>query len=272
MILRRRGNRGRREVRDQLSRRPGRGRSPAARVARCPRRSSARRACRRIAAAANPGRERSSGPRRRRRSSAAAACDRRRESRRRRVRNRRCRGRCRAGARRTRATRCSASSACAISFERPPRGPDECRPQRQILGRVARHRELREQHEIGVRLPGFHEPADDPVAVPVEVADDAVDLGERESLSSVLVRVFSSRSKTLARIALPPAGNRSRQRRRNRRNGEPDDPSGCSALWPDHAEHRRGHEERDQDHSRRRVGAHGGEDNALTPQLARPLT
>ena len=72
---------------------------------------------------------------------------------------------------------------------------DERRAQQQVLRRVAGDRELREEDEVGAGVPRRGEPVEDAGPVAVEIADDAVDLGERESH----FEVFSSRSKTLAR-------------------------------------------------------------------------
>ena len=44
-------------------------------------------------------------------------------------------------------------------LDRAPRGPDERRPQQQILGRVAGDRELGEEHEIGAGAARLAEPA-----------------------------------------------------------------------------------------------------------------
>ena len=59
--------------------------------------------------------------------------------------------------------------------------PDEARPKQEILGRIARHGELREDGEIGVVALCLLEAVEDQCAVAVEVADDRIDLGERES-------------------------------------------------------------------------------------------
>ena len=56
----------------------------------------------------------------------------------------------------------------------------EARPQEQVLGRVARDRELGKDDEIGLLVLGLREPPANPLRVAVEVADDGVDLGERE--------------------------------------------------------------------------------------------
>ena len=53
-------------------------------------------------------------------------------------------------------------------------------PQQQVLRRVAGHGELGEEHEIGAGVARLVEAGEDQLAVPVEVADDGVDLGERE--------------------------------------------------------------------------------------------
>ena len=52
--------------------------------------------------------------------------------------------------------------------------------EQEILGRVAGDGQLGEEHEVGARGPRLLEPGHDLLPVPVEVADDRVDLGERE--------------------------------------------------------------------------------------------
>jgi hypothetical protein len=61
-----------------------------------------------------------------------------------------------------------------------PRGTYEARPQKQVLGRVAGHRELREDDEVGLGGTRLGEEGEDLVAVSLEVPDDGVQLGERE--------------------------------------------------------------------------------------------
>src|SRR5512132_1644040 len=56
----------------------------------------------------------------------------------------------------------------------------EARPQQQVLRRVARDRELREDDEVGLLFLRLCQPPSDPLRVAVEIADDGVDLGERE--------------------------------------------------------------------------------------------
>ena len=65
--------------------------------------------------------------------------------------------------------------------QRPLGRADEARAKEQVLGRVARDGELGKEHEIGAGLFRLVEAAEDAVPVPVEVADDRVDLGEREA-------------------------------------------------------------------------------------------
>ena len=62
-----------------------------------------------------------------------------------------------------------------------PRRADEAGAEQQVLGRVAGDHELGEEDEIGARVTGAAEPLDDAGRVAVEVADDAIDLGECES-------------------------------------------------------------------------------------------
>ena len=65
-------------------------------------------------------------------------------------------------------------------LERALRRADEPGPQQEVLGRVAGDGELREEDEVGARLAGLLEPAQDLLPVPVQVADDGVDLCECE--------------------------------------------------------------------------------------------
>ena len=60
------------------------------------------------------------------------------------------------------------------------RGAHEARPQEQILGRIARDRELGEDDEVGARTAGLLEPRNDQFAVPLEVPDRRIDLRERQ--------------------------------------------------------------------------------------------
>jgi hypothetical protein len=63
-------------------------------------------------------------------------------------------------------------------LDRRSRLPDEARPQEQVLGRVAGDGELGEDDEIGARVARRLEVAQDALAVPLEVADDRVELGQ----------------------------------------------------------------------------------------------
>ena len=56
---------------------------------------------------------------------------------------------------------------------------DEGGAKQEILRRIARDRELREDDELGARVACLGDPPDDAVSVAVEVADGRVDLGER---------------------------------------------------------------------------------------------
>ena len=60
-------------------------------------------------------------------------------------------------------------------------GTDEAGSQEEILRRVARDGELREEDEVGAAGARLVETLEDPAPVPVEVADDRVHLHERES-------------------------------------------------------------------------------------------
>ena len=66
--------------------------------------------------------------------------------------------------------------ACAPRATKPGR-------EEQVLGRVAGDRELGEEDEVGAGLLRLAEPAEDPLAVPVEVADGGVDLGAARAAS-----------------------------------------------------------------------------------------
>ena len=68
----------------------------------------------------------------------------------------------------------------AICPQRLGGGADEARSQQQVLRRVAGHRELGKERELGAGAARLLEPREDGGAVAVEVADDGVDLGERE--------------------------------------------------------------------------------------------
>ena len=79
--------------------------------------------------------------------------------------------------------------------DRPARGADERGPQQQILGRVAGDGELREEDEVGAGGARLGEGAAIRSRVAVDVADDGVHLGERESHSLPSSAVFSSGGK-----------------------------------------------------------------------------
>jgi hypothetical protein len=53
--------------------------------------------------------------------------------------------------------------------------------EQQVLGRVARRRELREQDDLRARVAGAGDVLADPGRVALEVADARVDLGEGET-------------------------------------------------------------------------------------------
>ena len=64
--------------------------------------------------------------------------------------------------------------------ERPLRRLEEAGPQQEILRWVARDGELGEEDELGAGCARLVESGQDPVAVAVQVADDGVDLSERQ--------------------------------------------------------------------------------------------
>ena len=65
--------------------------------------------------------------------------------------------------------------------DRPPCGAHETGAEQQVLRRVAGDHELGKEDQVGVRVPGLLQPIDDAGRVAVDVADDAIDLGECES-------------------------------------------------------------------------------------------
>jgi len=65
-------------------------------------------------------------------------------------------------------------------FERRAGRADEARSQQEVLRWVTRHGELGEDDEVGARSARLRDALEDQLAVAVEVADDRVDLRERE--------------------------------------------------------------------------------------------
>ena len=51
-------------------------------------------------------------------------------------------------------------------------------PEQEVLRRIPGDGQLREDDEVGGVRPGLGEPLEDELAVPVEIADDRVDLGQ----------------------------------------------------------------------------------------------
>jgi hypothetical protein len=64
--------------------------------------------------------------------------------------------------------------------ERPFGGAHEPAAEQQVLGRIAGNGELRKEDEVAALRARLLEPGDDQVAVSLQVADDGVDLCERE--------------------------------------------------------------------------------------------
>src|SRR6185312_9740521 len=64
--------------------------------------------------------------------------------------------------------------------ERASGGADEGRAQEEVLRGIARDRELGEEDEVGTCVPRLREPREDQRPVPLQVADDRVDLRERQ--------------------------------------------------------------------------------------------
>ena len=69
-------------------------------------------------------------------------------------------------------------AACATSGSGVGCRADERGAEQEVLGRIARDRELGEDDELGAGGTRLGDPADDAVAVAVEVADGRVDLGQ----------------------------------------------------------------------------------------------
>ena len=65
-------------------------------------------------------------------------------------------------------------------LERSSRGLDEAGPEEQVLGRIPRDGELGKDDEVRSRSPGLADRIDDQGAVPLEVADDRIELRERQ--------------------------------------------------------------------------------------------
>jgi hypothetical protein len=56
----------------------------------------------------------------------------------------------------------------------------EAGPQEEILGRIARDRELGEDDEVGAGCPGLLNAAEDQIAITLEISHGRIDLRERE--------------------------------------------------------------------------------------------
>ena len=163
----------------------------------------------------------SSAARRRRRSSAGAPCGRSPAPRRRRARRARCRRPRRArGSRRAR--RCPSRAARERGRARPRASAQEVLLEQQVLGRVAGERQLGEQHELGARLARARSMRRaDLRLVARDVADDGVDLGEREAQrrpcagSSAISRGAATRAslRELAQRRVARRGRRGSRRR-----------------------------------------------------------
>ena len=126
---------------------------------------------------------RSSGARRRRRSSGGTACGRRLAPRRRRRRTRRSRDRGRTpGRRRARRFPCTRGR----SRRRPRATRARTRTEKEILRGVAGDSQLGQHDEVGPAPLRFADGRHDPLDVPLEVADDDVQLCEREPHPDIL--------------------------------------------------------------------------------------
>src|SRR5918996_2619259 len=103
-----------------------------------------------------------------------------------------------------------AASGCSDLAERRLRGADEARPQQQVLRGVAGDGELGEEDEVCAAAARLAEPLEDPGAVALEIADDRVELRERESHQSFCLTVENILSRAVevmipARFNGPPA-------------------------------------------------------------------
>ena len=88
--------------------------------------------------------------------------------------------------------------------ERGPGGLEEARPQEQVLGRVARDGELGEDDEVGAGGAGLADRVDDERAVTREVADDGIELGEREPHAWLPTMFSTARHKLHSTAMLAP--------------------------------------------------------------------
>jgi hypothetical protein len=77
----------------------------------------------------------------------------------------------------------------------------EARAEQEVLGRIAGDGKLGKEDEVGTRVARLVEPFQDALAIPVEVADDAVDLRERDPHAPILL-VYALKAKTGARSVL----------------------------------------------------------------------
>jgi hypothetical protein len=102
--------------------------------------------------------------------------------------------------------------------------------EQQVLRRVARDRQLGEEHELGARVAGLGDPGRDPLLVAAEVPDDAVQLGEGEAHARDPIRSRARASTRRSRAgpgrpASRPAAGAPRDR---------DDPAAPRALLHEH--------------------------------------
>ncbi len=72
-------------------------------------------------------------------------------------------------------------TSAAIASMRRLRRAHEAGAEEQILRRIARHRELRQNDEIGSGLARLAHAGEDQRAIPVEVADDRIDSARARS-------------------------------------------------------------------------------------------
>ena len=74
--------------------------------------------------------------------------------------------------------------------------PHEAGPQEKILRRVARHRELGKDHEVGAGAPGLLDAREDQIMVPLQVSHGRIDLRQ-----SQLHRSFSLTVENQSRLS-----------------------------------------------------------------------
>ena len=87
--------------------------------------------------------------------------------------------------------------------ERGPGRLEEARPQEQVLGRIPGDGELGEDDEVGAGRAGLPDRVDDERPVPGEIADDGIELGEREPHATPTM-FLTARHKLHSTVMLAP--------------------------------------------------------------------